>query len=918
MSRFRFLLVFLVGWGVLASASCTRKNTQYAVTYAEKRAVLHANGLRVIVMPDDSTELIEVDMHYLVGGREDPPGKAGLAHLVEHLMFDIRPEGPGTPTLMTYIQRISLFYNAGTTQDMTHYQVRARKSALEPLIKMEAMRLYYGCQTITPEEFAREREVVRNEIRQRAEMNGPIGQLVLENVYPKGHPYSRSTGGNDTTLSNLTLEDACAFMKNYYVPERATLIVAGNVKPDEVITLAQKYFAPIPKRKPAPRVKVPPVKLSRHTIVKKLGVERTVVTVAWVMPPPFSDRGYAVELASNMITSRLARFARDWDFAASITPTIQGGLLAPLFLVSVELTDDADVDEALDYIWKAAEGAHRPFNDRLMQFLRPQWAGRFVQGLEPLGARTQRVAMEVQFDHDVAWESDKAFLMENLTEIKAMNGDEISDLIQDMLDPDKAVVVVVKPDPDAPPIHGRTKLSFSPPDHGNRGDDLPVDPKSAYKPLPMGDEAEDLTKLAEARRFSLDNGLDVILMPLPTLPVVSAMVMLNVGGADEPADKAGLADVAASLRIQRVSEASIKASRAGVSIGSMTTDDTTIFGASGMNIYLEEILEALERYVKTGKYEQNDIEKWQRQVRHRFEDIDVKESMAVTQALYSALYGEDHPYTKKGTLLPSTLGNIDRDSLTEFADDHYNASNATLVVTGSFDVKAAEELIRDLFDSWDSGDTNESVSQKRSPRTAPAFIGVVGEKREQVEVTIAYPSQAGIDGQHAARLIIAQMLNLRMGAVRKELGASYGVYARRQTKVGPSAYVMGGMVDAARAGEALAAMREGVASLRRGENFLEDFVRARREVYQQLLTNTTVSSAVGRKLARGARYNLPLGFYSQLLKQVAVMSPAQVKALIAQELAPAGEVVVALGGKSDVTTMFAAAKIDTPTVITVE
>jgi SOS response regulatory protein OraA/RecX len=108
-------------------------------------------------MPDETTQLVEVDVRYDVGSREDPPGKAGLAHLVEHLMFQQKPDGPTSPPLMQAINDITTFFNAYTIWDTTHYMMSARAEQLDALLKIEAMRLYYGCQSITNEEFERER-----------------------------------------------------------------------------------------------------------------------------------------------------------------------------------------------------------------------------------------------------------------------------------------------------------------------------------------------------------------------------------------------------------------------------------------------------------------------------------------------------------------------------------------------------------------------------------------------------------------------------------------------------------------------------------------------------------------------------------------------------------------------------------------
>src|SRR5262249_35016583 len=102
--------------------ACNPETPRFAFkTGGEHRGVLEANGMRFVIMPDTTTELVEVDVHYDVGSREDPTGKAGLAHLVEHLMFQVRPDGPKTAPIFQTLLDLSTFVNAFTEWDATHY-----------------------------------------------------------------------------------------------------------------------------------------------------------------------------------------------------------------------------------------------------------------------------------------------------------------------------------------------------------------------------------------------------------------------------------------------------------------------------------------------------------------------------------------------------------------------------------------------------------------------------------------------------------------------------------------------------------------------------------------------------------------------------------------------------------------------------
>jgi zinc protease len=185
----------LIAMIAMASASaCNPAIPKFQFKHAERRGRLASNGLKFVVMEDSSTQLVEVDIRYNVGSREDPEGKAGLAHLVEHMMFQIKPPVEGSdiapPPLMAQISAKTTYFNAYTNWDTTHYQNAAMAERTEELLKTEAQRLYYKCQTVSEDEFLREREVVRNEIRQRGgDAKGQIPQLIASSVYPKGHAY---------------------------------------------------------------------------------------------------------------------------------------------------------------------------------------------------------------------------------------------------------------------------------------------------------------------------------------------------------------------------------------------------------------------------------------------------------------------------------------------------------------------------------------------------------------------------------------------------------------------------------------------------------------------------------------------------------------------------------------------------------
>jgi zinc protease len=898
----------------LLIAACTPSTPKFAIKYAEKRGTITKNGLRFVIVPDATTQMVEVDIRYDVGSREDPVGKAGIAHLVEHLMFQQRPDGPATPPLMHFLDQLTVFFNAFTNWDTTHYMTSSRADMTDALLKIEAMRMYFGCKTITEEEFAREREVVRNEIRWRGgDARGEMERMVLDAVYPKGHAYSREIGGNDAQLATITLQDACDFMEKYYTPERATIVVAGGVKVDEVTAMIQKWFGNMDKRVSGARVAVEPVTIDPTRVTFDVDIERPMVHVAWALPPGNTAEGEAVRFGLNRFFFGAASKAQEYGFATQVLPQLLGGRLAPVFVISIELKNKDKLNEALEFVWKAANQAHRGFDMaswKQMEEFKAVAKADFISSIEPLMNRTLQIGESVQFDTEIEFASSEEYIIHELKKIDDFDGGRVRDAVKKALDESKAKVIVINNTKTGTKGDKRSSLAFA-----TKSDEMrevsEVDPKEASRPLKV---AATLKTLDAAQRFELKNGMQVVLLPIDSMPLVAAQLQFTVGTAVD----AAVADAAAGFLNGPIDAEATQA--AGISVRCGATPDTTICSTRGVNIYLDVMIKALERQISAGDYNQKQIEEYAKSYKDDLKRQDSQTEFEFQRQIYGALYGPEHPYTLAAAVPPDAISKLGHDKLVSFKGKHYKAANATLIVAGNFDPAKAESLIRGSFGGWSSGKKQEPVPPDQFPRTGPQYIGVIGKDQPQTTLRILFPSAAGVDGQEAARRVLAQMLNSRMEDLRFKLGSTYGTYARHLSAVGPTAYAMGGDVDTARTGESLKAMREGVAMYQRVaagtgtqadlDQFQIDFVRARRKLVQVLLGESTVSAELATRLGFIARYGLEKEFFNNLLQRTAAVSTAQVKALIAAELKSDTEVVVTRGTREQITKTFADAGIN--------
>lgn len=207
-----------------------------------------ANGMNVLVIPDHRAPVVTHMVWYSVGAADETPGKTGLAHFLEHLMFKGTEKiAPGE--FSRIVARNGGQDNAFTHFDFTAYFQVIARDRLPLVMEMEADRMTNL--VLTDEEVLPERDVVMEERRMRIE-NNPVAALqsAMSAALYGEHPYGRDIIGHMEEIAGLTTEDALDFYARFYTPNNATLIVAGDVTADELRPLAEKYYGSIAERAP--------------------------------------------------------------------------------------------------------------------------------------------------------------------------------------------------------------------------------------------------------------------------------------------------------------------------------------------------------------------------------------------------------------------------------------------------------------------------------------------------------------------------------------------------------------------------------------------------------------------------------------------------------------------------------------------
>jgi zinc protease len=342
------------------------------------------NGMEVVVLEDHRAPVAVNMVWYRIGSADEPPGKSGIAHFLEHLMFK-STENLESGELSRIVAANGGTDNAFTSFDYTAYFQRVAADRLDLMMEMEADRMVNL--RLTPEEVDTERQVILEERNERTE-NEP-GALFGEQrnaAQYMNHPYGIPIIGWRHEMEGLTLEDAKAFYRRYYAPNNAILIVAGDVEPEEVRAMAEKHFGPIPANPDLParvRPSEPPQLAERRLSYADPRVAQPYVIRTYLAPE--RDAGDQQEAAALLLlaevlggsgqTSVLARklqfdtqvavYASAFYGDVSLDETTFGLIIVPAEGVSL-----ADAEAALDTA--VAEFLDEGIDDAQLERIRTQ------------------------------------------------------------------------------------------------------------------------------------------------------------------------------------------------------------------------------------------------------------------------------------------------------------------------------------------------------------------------------------------------------------------------------------------------------------------------------------------------------------------------------------------------------------------
>jgi zinc protease len=408
------------------------------------------NGLHVVLHQERSASRALVHLRYHVGSKDDPAGRAGLAHLYEHLMFR-GSRNTGTKDYKGWLEDVGGESNAYTTHDNTDYYANVPPSALPRAIWLESDRMAFPIEAVDSEAFRQERDVVKNEWREHYEdvPLGNIDAIARDAIFGQHHPYGVPTIGRGDELDRVTLEEARAFGGLYYRPNNATLVVCGVFDLPATRALVARYFGTIPAGAPQRSLSfAPPAPPQEQKIVVAAAIDGPAVALVWPAPAThgdgFEELHYGFNLFKNWVRRRLVI---EMKIANEVDASYDHGHLGGLLTILVRLKPDASTSSALttldEYLAKTSRFGRQYSWDDFSDYKTQTLVGE-IGSLEGLEGRARRLL------HDIELHGAPNSVQKDLQKLQSVDPADVGWSIEHFLIDGPRVTISVRPDASAP------------------------------------------------------------------------------------------------------------------------------------------------------------------------------------------------------------------------------------------------------------------------------------------------------------------------------------------------------------------------------------------------------------------------------------------------------------------------------------
>jgi zinc protease len=704
------------------------------------------NGLRVVVVEDHAAPVVQTAMWYHFGSLDETPGKTGLAHATEHMMFrgtnDMTAGG-----LDDIVARLGAQMNGETTYDYTQFYFTMPADKVEVGLAIEADRMQHAA--MRQADWNVERGAVLNELE--GDESSPffvLLQKVRAAAYP-GQPNGRTPTGYITDVEHATAADIAKYYHEWYAPNNATLVVAGDVSHDAIFEKAEHYFGAIPRKTLPKRTEVHPTAVTHTvTVASDLPFPFAIVDLAYAVPGDTETGEPAIDALGTLIENQLSPF-----YAALVQSNIalaiqtdedtqlKGGLLHVYIIVNPGHTADEAIKVFQDTMTQTLETGFAP--DLVEAAKRVTIADRLysddsVEGMAGLAGYTYGIVGERVSDED--------------NRLAALDAQSMLTVARKYL---SQPTVIGRLDPNAQPSRGSSDKSNAAitDDFSKRVPNGPI-----VEPAALREEVRTPTTARSSldpTSFTLSNGIRVLVEQKPDRQTFVLAGQIDSSAAFAPPGKEGISDLASTLANYGSAQYPFAARRKAIDMMGAEVENGASFNARGLSRDFAKIVAILA----DGEMHPTFAEPWfsleRDQLANSLQSTDTISGVMIDRAYLRLLAAPNDPSLRNAS--QTTVDGITQADLVAYTQSYWRPDLTTIAVVGDVTPDEVRSVLQDALGGWSVQGTKPDAEAMAFP-AAHSGHDYIGTDASQVYIRMGQPAVSRNSPDYNTFLVLNQIL----------------------------------------------------------------------------------------------------------------------------------------------------------------
>ncbi|MBT8052824.1 MAG: insulinase family protein [Xanthomonadales bacterium] len=879
------------------------------------------NGLTVVLHEDHSDPMVHVDVTYHVGSAREEQGRSGFAHFFEHMMFE-GSENVESGEFSKIISNGGGTLNGSTNSDRTNYYETLPINQLETALWLEADRMGLLLQAVSQEEFEVQRAAVKNERGQRVD-NRPYGrtsETMMKNLYPSNHPYSWPVIGWIEDLDAADLDDLKRFFLRWYGPNNATLTIGGDLDRQQTLEWIARYFGPIPSGPEVEDMEPMPGQLDQDRYIT---LEDNIHLPAIAMLFPTVHYQHPDEAAldaaakilgvgqASLLYQRLVQTGR--AVSAYVSHPCRELACEMSFIVVQNPASGETLAEMEAAVRETMlEFSERGVNDDDLQKFIAGFESGQVFGMQSVAGKVRNLAFAETFNDDPKTATD------DIRRYAAVTREDVVRAFEKYVAGQPAVILSIvpngKPEWAAKPqnfdyqtlavAEVLEKPSVSPPP-GENPPALRTWEDSFDRSMQPQPSANPLADLPPIWDTTLGNGVRLLAVPNTETPTVTIRALFEMGQRDEPAGKAGLASLTASLMreatLQRsAAEFSEALERIGASVGVTSGQYETSVSLNVLSKHLDAGVRLMLERLLEPAFTQEDFDRVKSRQMESLMQARKSGSALANRALGAVLAGPEHPLSYPGSGLPSTVSNISLDDVKAFYAAHIPRHLRGVLVSTSLPQDALLPSLAGLGEL----ETSEAVRDpiEGLPQIDGRTIYLVNkEGAAQSTLRMAHPS---IRFDALGEYFLAGLMNFNLGGtfdsrinlnLREEKGYTYGIYSGFNGGPELGSFRISSEINKEATAESITEVLQELESYSSSGMTEDEYAFMQNAVGQRDARSYETPGAKLGLLAQVLRYDLPLDYRKQQKNLMAETARETLNELASRLIQPDNMAIVVVG-----------------------